>query len=67
MSCQKSVLDRARDLRQESICSKHSETGSKAVSVSEALEELEEAQQARVCRLFYAVGFKRNEKVQKFF
>lgn len=53
VSCQKSVLDRARAPRQASICSKHSETGSKTVHVSEALDELEEAQQdsvqARLC------------------
>lgn len=33
MSWQKSVLGRAKALRQESICSRHSERGSKAVGV----------------------------------
>ena len=47
MSRKNSVLGRAKALRQESICSRQSETGNKAVGVCDILDELDEAQEAR--------------------
>lgn len=38
---------RAKVLMQESICSRQSETGNKAVGVRDILDELDEAQKAR--------------------
>ena len=47
VSRKNSVLGRAKALRQESICSRQSETGNKAVGVCDILDELDEAQEAR--------------------
>ena len=56
MNRQNRVLGGVKALRQEGICFKHSETGSKAFSV------LGEARQATVDSLLYVIDFNRNKK-----
>lgn len=61
MNRQSRVLGGVKAVRQESICFKHSETSSKALSV------LGESRQDRVDSLLYVIDFNRNKKIKKIF